>query len=140
MLEEINNLLNNYANLISVIGLLVSIATLITTLRFKRRLRIAFEKEDFSKGKNRILKEVSGFADSLLDGVYTKDFLERIDVYLSTLTASYTFWSFRLSFSIKYTRFLINHHYINDFKNGTTTHRHPLCRRLRTISALLRKE
>lgn len=141
MPEKINDMLNNYANLISAFSLLVSVATLLTTLRFKRRLRIIFEKDDFSKRKERLLKEISGYADSLsVDGIYTDAFLENIDLRLSELNTSYTFLPVRLRFSIRYTCFLINHYCINDFKNGTTIYKHRLCKRLRTIAALLRKE
>lgn len=141
--SEINDFLNQNPNFLNVISVSVSVITLITMLRFKHRIRVESEKETFRRKKNRIVKDIDGFSGSLLgnaESFYVPKFLEMIDLYLLELIASYTFLNPWLTVKLRCTSFCINHFYMNEAASGNCKSRHKLCRQLRGILALMRKE
>lgn len=142
ILSGIDDFLNQTSNWVNAISLIISIITLITMLRFRRRIRVEFEKDAFKKKRSRILKDLDGFSGSLLEdaGVYVSAFLGKIDVYLLELVTSYTFFNPWLTVKLRYTSFCINHFYMNEAASGNYKSRHKLCRQLRGILMLMRKE
>ena len=140
MIDKINAFLASANNWVSAISLIVSASTLITMLCFNRKLRKAFEKKDFDRDRSKILKKLSGFSDSLLDGIYTEKFLEEIDLLLIELATSYTFLNKKLLVYIRFTSFQINHFYKKESKNGINNSRHKLSAKLRRILVLIRKD
>lgn len=138
----LDNFLTQASNWVNAISLIVAVVTLITMLRFKRRIRVEFEKDAFRKKQNRIIKDLDGFNGSLLDdsATYVTEFLERIDIYLLELAESYTFLNRWLTLRLQYTSFCINHFYLKELANGNHRSRHKLCRQLRGILVRIRKE
>ena len=138
----LDDFLTQASNWVNAVSLIVAIVTLITMLRFKRRIRVEFEKDALRKKQNRIIKELNGFNGSLLDdpATYVTEFLETIDIYLLELAESYTFLNQWLSFRIRYTSFCINYFYLKELTNGNHRSRHKLCRQLRGILVRIRKE
>lgn len=141
-LSGMDGFLDLTSNWVNAISLIISIITLITMLRFKHRIKVEFEKENFQKKRNRILKDLDGFSGSLLEdsSVYVSAFLRKIDVYLLELVTSYTFLNPWLSVRLRYTSFCINHFYMKEAAGGNLNSRHKLCRQLRGILVLMRKE
>ena len=109
-------------------------------LCFNRRLRKAFEKKDFTEERTKILKQIGGFSDSLLDGIYDEKFLDKIDSCLVDVSTSFTFFSMQLRFRLWWTSFCINHCYKKEIKKGTDKSRHKLSLQLRRIRILVGKE
>lgn len=142
MISNINSLLADISNWVNAISLLISIATLITMLRFKHKLKVELEKEKFSRQKRRIVRELRGYAESLCgnDEFYQVKFLLKIDLYLVDIKTNYTFWSRKLSRQIDETSQYINKTCLAELKVGNTNHRHDLTRRLQRISVLIEKE
>lgn len=138
----LDNFLTQASNWVNAISLIVAVVTLITMLRFKRRIRVEFEKEEFQKKRNRIIKDLNGFTGSLREdpAAYVTDFLEKIDIYLLELAESYTFLNRWLTFRIRYTSFCINHFYLKEASNGNHGSKHRLCRQLQGILVRIRKE
>ena len=81
IIQTINGFLSNISNWVNAISLVISIVTLITMLRFKRKLKIALEKEKFSVNQRRIIKNLRGYSESLLGNAefYQPSFLQKID-------------------------------------------------------------
>lgn len=142
VLNGVDNFLDSISNWVNAISLIISIITLITMLRFKHRIKVEFEKENFQKKRNRILKDLDGFSGSLLEDTsfYVSIFLGKIDVYLLELATSYTFFNPWLTVRLRYTSFCINHFYMEEAARGNLKSRHKLCRQLRGILVLMRKE
>lgn len=142
VLSGVDSFLDSTSNWVNAISLIISVITLITMLRFKRRIRVEFEKDAFRKKQNRIIKDLNGFTGSLLDdpATYVAEFLERIDIYLLELADSYTFLNRWLTLQLRYTSFCINHFYLKELANGNYRSRHKLCRQLRGILVRIRKE
>ena len=105
MIEWINSFLASISNWLTAISVVISFFTLITMFCFNRRLRKAFEKKDFTRDKNKILKQVSSFSDSLLDGIYNENFLDKIDSCLVEVSTSFTFFSMKLRFRLWWVSF-----------------------------------
>lgn len=142
IVNRLDNFLDQASNWINAVSLIVAVVTLITMLRFKHRIKVEFEKENFQKKRTRILKDLDGFSSSLLEdsGVYVSAFLEKIDVYLLELITSYTFLNPWLTVQLRYTSLCINHRYMKEVASGNCKSRHKLCRQLRGILVLMRKE
>ena len=134
------SLFSSYSCLIDILGIIISLLTLITMLRFKHRIRIELDRRDLSNTRKRLQKELDGYAGSLMDGIYTVDFLQRIDLHLNDLLTSYKCFSLRLRCSIRWTLFFLNFYCISDASCQKTKYRHRLCKKLRRILVLLRKE
>ncbi len=138
----LDDFLTQASNWVNAVSLIVAVVTLITMLRFKRRIRVAFEKEAFQKKRNRIIKDLNGFTGSLREdpAAYVTEFLERIDIYLLELAESYTFLNRWLTFRIRYTSFCINRFYLKEVSSGNYGSKHKLCRQLQGILVRIRKE
>lgn len=138
----LDDFLTQSSNWVNAISLIISVITLITMLRFRHRIKVEFEKENFQKKRSRILKDLDGFSSSLLEdaGIYVPTFLERIDIYLLELVTSYTFFNPWLTVRLRYVSFCITHFYIREIAEGNQNSRHKLCRQLRGILVLMRKE
>lgn len=138
----LDDFLTQASNWVNAISLIVAVVTLITMLRFKRRIRVEFEKDAFRKKQRRIIKELDGYVGSLLEdpATYVTKFLETIDLFLLDLIESYTFLNRWLTFRIWYTSLCINHSYLKEVANGDQRSRHKLCRQLRGILVRIRKE
>ena len=78
MIEQVNEFLASISNWLTAASVGISFLTLVTMLCFNRRLRKAFEKKDFAEERKRILKQIGGFSDSLLDGIYDEKFLDKL--------------------------------------------------------------
>jgi len=109
-------------------------------LRVNQRLRKGFEKKDFQAGSKKIIKEITGYSDSLLDGIYNEKFLDQIDACLVDVFTSYTFFSVKLRIRLWWTSFCINHCYKKEIKEETDKYRHKLSLQLRKIRILMGKE
>lgn len=142
ILNSVDSFLDSTSNWVNAISLIISVITLITMLRFRHRIKVEFEKENFQKKRSRILKDLDGFSSSLLEDshVYVSAFLRKIDVYLLELVTSYSFLNLWLTIRLRYTSFCINHFYMEEAANGNLKSRHKLCRQLRGILVLMRKE
>lgn len=88
MIEEIDAFLKSISNWLTAASLIISILTLVSTLRFNHRMRKAFDKKDFSKERSQILKLIDGYSASLSDGIYDDQFLDKIDLLLSRIAES----------------------------------------------------
>lgn len=137
-----DSFLDSTSNWVNAISLIISVITLITMLRFRHRIKVEFEKQNFQKRKSRIVKDLDGFSSSLLEdsSVYVSAFLRKIDVYLLELVTSYSFLNPWLTVRLRYASFCINHFYMEEATNGNLKSRHKLCRQLRRILVLMRKE
>lgn len=142
LVNWLDNFLTQASNWVNAISLLVAMVTLITMLRFKRRIRVDSEQKEFQRKRNRITKDLNGFTSSLLEdpATYVTEFLETIDIYLLELAGSYTFLNRWLILRLRYTSFCINHFYLKELANGNHRSRHKLCRQLRGILVRIRKE
>lgn len=140
MIEQITLFLASISDWLTAISVIISFLTLITMLCFNRRLRKAFEKRDFSEERTKILKEIGGFSDSLLDGIYDEKFLDKIDSCLVDISTSFTFFSMKLRFRLWWVSFCINHRYKKEIQKGADISRHKLSLQLRKIRILVGKE
>lgn len=140
MIAQINAYLASISNWLTAASVVISFFTLATMLCFNRRLRKAFEKKDFTEERTKILKQIGGFSDSLLDGIYDEKFLDKIDSCLVDVSTSFTFFSMQLRFRLWWTSFCINHCYKKEIKKGTDKSRHKLSLQLRRIRILVGKE
>lgn len=140
MIPQINAYLASISNWLTAASVVISFFTLATMLCFNRRLRKAFEKKDFTEERTKILKQIGGFSDSLLDGIYDEKFLDKIDSCLVDVSTSFTFFSMQLRFRLWWTSFCINHCYKKEIKKGTDKSRHKLSLQLRRIRILVGKE
>lgn len=140
MIAQINAYLASISNWLTAASVVISFFTLATMLCFNRRLRKAFEKKDFTEERTKILKQIGGFSDSLLDGIYDEKFLDKIDSCLVDVSTSFTFFSMQLRFRLWWTSFCINHCYKKEVKKGTDKSRHKLSLQLRRIRILVGKE
>lgn len=138
----LDDFLTQASNWVNAISLIVAMVTLVTMLRFKRRIRVDSEQKEFQRKRNRIIKDLNGFTGSLLEdpATYVTEFLETIDIYLLELAGSYTFLNRWLILRLRYTSFCINHFYLKELSNGNYRSRHKLCRQLRGILVRIRKE
>ena len=127
-------------NAFTVFSFLISLATFVVMLRFKKRVRIEFDKRNFRKNFTRLIKEFSSMHDSLQDGLYSKDFLEKIDSILDELIAEYSFLSVMVKVRIRVTEFYIQRMCIPDAERGNTRRVHSLCKQLNHIIIYIRKE
>lgn len=140
MIEQISAILMSISNWLTAISVVISFLTLATMLCFNRRLRKAFEKKDFAQERDKILKKIGGFSDSLLDGIYNEKFLDIIDSCLVDVSTSFTFFSRTLRFRLWWISFCINHCYKKEIKKGIDKSRHKLSKQLRKIRILVGKE
>ena len=140
MIAQIDAFLTSKSDWLTAISVVVSSFTLISMLCFNRRLRKAFEKKDFDIEKNKIIKQIGGYSDSLLDGIYNEKFLDKIDSCLVEVSTSFTFFSIQLRIRLWWTSFCINHCYKKEIKKGTDKSRHKLSLQLRRIRILVGKE
>lgn len=140
MIEKINSFLSSISNWLTATSVVVSFLTLATMLCFNRRLRKAFEKKDFTDERKKIIKQISGFSDSLIDGIYDEKFLNKIDIYLVDVSSRFTFFKMKLRFRFWWTSFCINHRYKKEIQEGINKSCHKLSRQLQKIQTLVRKE
>lgn len=140
MIEKINTLVSSASDWVSTISLLVSLLTLITMLCFNRRIRKVLEKKDFSSAQRKIIQTIDGYSGSIMDGIYNEAFLDKIDLSLVEVRASYTFFKPSLQIRLWFTSFCINQFYKKEIKIGSDKSRHRLCSQLRRILVLIRKE
>lgn len=126
---------------LSTLGFFITLATFITALHFKKRLRIELDKRDLQKNLNRLVKELSGFSSSLTnDMLYNEDFLKRIDSKLDETLSNYDCLSLKVKLHIKYTMYYINFRCIKESQQGNTLHIHKLSKQVQKIAILLRKD
>lgn len=141
MLDLLKSVFPTVSDWVNAISLIVSICTLVSLLRLRRRIRFEFDKREFNSKRSRLIKELSGFEGSLRDdGLYTEDFLQKIDLRLNGILVSYSCLSLWLSLYIRYTVYFVNHPCIKDVSKGSQSHMHELCKKLQKISILLEKE
>lgn len=140
MIAQIDAFLTSKSDWLTAISVVVSSFTLISMLCFNRRLRKAFEKKDFDIEKNKIIKQIGGYSDSLLDGIYNEKFLDKIDSCLVEVSTSFTFFSIQLRIRLWWTSFCINHCYKQEIIKGTDKSRPKLSKKLRRIRILIGKE
>ena len=140
MLLEFFHTISDYSYILDIFSLAVSLLTLITMLRFRHRLEIELDRRELLNTRRKLQKELDGFSGSLLDGIYTVEFLQKIDLLLNDLLLSYKCFSWKLRITIRWTIFLLNSFYINDALSSSSRYRHKLCKKLQKISVLLRKE
>ena len=133
-------LLSKYSCLVDAVSLVISLLTLIAMLRFKHRIRIELDRRDLSATRKRLQKDLDGYAGSLMDGIYTVHFLQQIDLHLNDLLISYKCFSLKLRCCIRWTLFFLNFRCMNDASHQETKYRHRLCKKLRRILVLLKKE
>lgn len=127
-------------NALSVFSFFISLATFVAMLCFKRRIRIEFDKRDFRKNSSRLVKEFRSMHDSLQDGLYSKDFLQKIDSVLDEVLVAYSFISPILKIRIRIVEFYIQHLCIPDAEKKNNRRTHTLCKQLRRIDIYIRKE
>ncbi len=140
MIEQINAFLESASNWLTALSVIISFLTLVAMLCVNRKLRKGFEKKDFLTGSKKIIKEIAGYSDSLLDGIYNEKFLDQIDACLVDVFTSYTFFSVKLRIRLWWTSFCINHCYKKEIKEETDKYRHKLSLQLRKIRILMGKE
>ena len=140
MIAQIDAFLTSKSDWLTAISVVVSSFTLISMLCFNRRLRKAFEKKDFDIEKNKIIKQIGGYSDSLLDGIYNEKFLDKIDSCLVEVFTSFTFFGIQLRIRLRWTSFCINHCYKQEIIKGTDKSRPKLSKKLRKIRILIGKE
>lgn len=130
----------DFLNLLDILSFFVSVATLITMLFFKRRVRIEFDKQAFRKNKVRLQRDFSAMHDSLQDGLYTKHFLETIDSALDEIIVAYPFLPALIKVKIRYAGIYIRYKCIPDSEKNDTSRAHKLRKMLRRIEIKIRKE
>lgn len=141
LLSFLKSTLPTVSDWINAISLIISICTLVSMLRLRRRIRIELDKRDLGSKKHRLVKELLGFEISLRDdGLYTKDFLQKIDLHLSSILVNYSCLSWSLNLYIRYTIYFLNHYCLRDTLHEKQSHMHKLCKMLQKISILIGKE
>lgn len=140
MLLEFFHTISDYSYILDIFSLAVSFLTLITMLRFRHRLQIELDRRELLNTRRKLQKELDGFSGSLLDGIYTVEFLQKIDLLLNELLLSYKCFSWKLRITIRWTIFFLNSFCINDASSNSSRHRYKLCKNMRRILVLLRKE
>lgn len=132
--------LSSFSSLINFLSLIVSSTTLVTMLRFRKRIQAEFDKQKLHQQANRLVKDLKGRAKSISDGIYSKEFLEEIDRLLNEILVSYSCLPRMLRLSVRYTAYLVTHRCMKDALSGQTRYTHRLSKRLDRISILLGKE
>lgn len=107
MLGEIRAFFDAWGWLFEITGLLISLLTLITALRFRRRLNRTLDRKEFMKEQKSLCKELDGFCGSLGDGLLTDNFLRKIDIKLDEMRKKYSCFSLGLRMELMYTSWLL---------------------------------
>lgn len=140
MFDQLLQLLSRYSGLLTAASFVVSLLTLFTMMMFKRRIRIEFDKKQFENQKRKILKELDGFEGSLFDGLYTTDFLRKIDILLSEIPMAYTCLSRKTRLYTNYVVLFLNYVCFKEAQSGSNKSCQKLNKKLRRISILLKRE
>lgn len=139
-IHPIQGFVDSWSWMINSLSLIISGATLITMLRFKKRIRSEFDRRNLNSSLSKLLKELQGYSGSLEDGLYTKEFLEKIDLKLHEILVSYSCLSLLFRLRIHSVIWMLNHRCIKEAVSEQTYFSHKLCRQLTSLSILLRKE
>lgn len=133
--------LKEYDYIFTAISTIVSFATLVGVLRFKKKLRSIEEKRQFSTKKSSYIKRLKGFVSSIAyDGIYDEDLLTDIDVMLTDLRVNYSFFSRKTKNAIKETAENIQTKYKTEAAKKDKSNRDSLRTQLQNITACLQKE
>ena len=101
MIEVLNTFWDNYAGLLNTISLLASIATFIAAILFKSKIREHLRKNDFQQQRNKITKELQGYANNISEKEVTEHLLMKLGGRLSTLSDQYPFFSIKTKWQIR---------------------------------------
>lgn len=129
--------------LLDLSGFIVSVLTLITALRFRRRFNKTLDRNDFLKNQEALCKELDGYLASLhSDGLDSSDsFLEKIDCKLDEIQQKYSFLSFRLRMELRQASRLLKKKLGNtSFRPVGKNYSYKLQKHIRHIRIMLEKE
>lgn len=128
------------SNIINTLSFLISVATFIVALRFKKRIQIEFDRKSLRAQAERLSKELNGDVSSLLNDNHDIHFLQTIALKLDSIITDYTCLSQILKFRIRYLMYYIKKHckkpdFLQDEQRVVN-----LCKQLQKIAILIQKE
>ena len=129
------------SNTINTLSFLITLATFIVTIRFRRKLRAEFDKKSLNKNGEKLSRKISGYAESLSkDHIYDDEFIRNISIELRNILNEYSCMSFSLKHYIKYTVYYIEKICLETDMAQRAEIAHKLCVWLNKIAILLKKE
>lgn len=90
------------SDILGIIGFLLTVITLLTTLNVRSQVIHSHERQHFKANSEQIYGNIDGFIRSLsMDNLDTKRFYQQIDVFMVDLLSRYTFLNFRIKLKCK---------------------------------------
>lgn len=91
------------ADILGIVSFFLTILTLVTTLNVRTQIIHSHERKTFNASYKQIIGKLEGFEKSLLeDKLDSKDFYQRIDLYITDLTSQFTFFNLYVKIMCKY--------------------------------------
>ena len=95
--------LSYLSNILSIISFVLTLLTFLATLNVRSQIIHYNEKQTFKANLEYIIGKLDGFRKSLLeDKLDSRDFYQRIDIYITDLTSQYTFFNLFIKIRCKY--------------------------------------
>lgn len=131
------------ANILGIIGFIVSLFTYINTLLLRGKIVSANEKHVFFAKRDKLIREIEGFIKSIVkNDIYTVGLLGDIYLFMARFLKSFTFVNRRLRKEVEFVK-----NNIENYKNNILIEserifadKNELIDKLTSISALLGKE
>lgn len=137
---DIKEFVNNALDTLSFIEFFISIATLITALKFKDRLKGFNSKKKFMESRNSLLNKLTGNKNSILeDNLYNSRILMNI-LGITIELESYSFFSKSLKRNITTLKKDINLKYLPDITDNKQLYKEELIVILTEIIAKIEQE
>ena len=90
------------SDILGIIGFLLTVITLLTTLNVRSQVIHSHEKQHFKASFEQTYGKIDGFIRSLsMDNLDTKSFYQQIDLFMVDLLSSYTFLNYRIKLKCK---------------------------------------
>lgn len=137
---DVKEFVNNALDTLSFIEFFISIATLITALKFKDRLKGFNSKKKFMESRNSLLNKLTGNKNSILeDNLYNSRILMNI-LGITIELESYSFFSKSLKRNITTLKKDINLKYLPDITDNKQLYKEELIVILTEIIAKVEQE
>ncbi len=90
------------SDILGIIGFVLTVITLVTTLNVRSQVIHSHEKQHFKASLEQIHGKLDGFIRSLsVDNLDTNSFYQQIDIFMVDLLSRYTFLNFRIKLKCK---------------------------------------
>lgn len=116
--------LSYWADVIGLISFVLTILTLIATLNVRSQVLHSHERRNFKANSKHVVGKLSGYIKSLQeDQLITDSFCQDINLYMTDLLTSYTFFSFSIKLNCKQISYCIKHTTDrNELRNSLAKH------------------